>query len=224
MPDFPEDVSLKTSDDHEFLQQEYEQTEITSDGRKTADLRVIGELFDTYILAETGELLVFIDMHAAHERILFELLNDSGQEVDSQLLLEPVVVSLSLEEKRALIDNTDALEKLGFSVSEIGEREVAVREVPTYLKIGSAADAVTEMAVSLLENREDLTFEAREWLMHSTACRAAIKAGHKASSAEMISLADKIMCGDIPKFCPHGRPVYFTVQKKDIEKRFGRIT
>ncbi len=226
MPDPQEEAFVKGSAEPEPQVQEYVQTEIGRENEEKAptDLRVIGELFNTYILAETGDMLVFIDMHAAHERILFELLNESKDTVDSQLLLEPVVVSLSLEEKQALVDSSEALEKLGFSLTEIGEREVAVREIPTYLKIGSAADAVTEIAVSLLDNREDLTFEAKEWLMHSSACRAAIKAGHKASSAEMISLTESIICGDIPKFCPHGRPVYFTVPKKEIEKRFGRIT
>ena len=86
-----------------------------------------------------------------------------------------------------------------------------------------AADAVTEIANGLLENSESLTFEAREWLMHSSACRAAIKAGHKASRTEMVSLAEQILCGDVPKYCPHGRPVYITMSKNEIEKRFGRI-
>ena len=186
-------------------------------------LRVVGELFDTYIVAGAGDQMVMIDMHAAHERLLYELIRDAHQNVDSQILLEPVVVSLSPDEKQALLDNTEALEKLGFSVSELGEREVAVREIPTYLKNSAAADAVTEIANGLIENSESLTFEAREWLMHSSACRAAIKAGHKASQTEMVALAEQILCGNVPKFCPHGRPVYITVSKNEIEKRFGRI-
>ena len=186
-------------------------------------LKVIGELFDTYIVAGAGDQMVMIDMHAAHERLLYELIRDAHQNVDSQILLEPVVVSLSPDEKQAILDNTDALEKLGFSVSELGEREVAVREIPTYLSNSAAADAVTEIANGLLDNSESLTFEAREWLMHSSACRAAIKAGHKASRTEMVSLAEQILCGSVPKFCPHGRPVYITMSKNEIEKRFGRI-
>ena len=186
-------------------------------------LKVIGELFDTYIVAGAGNQMVMIDMHAAHERLLYELIRDAHRNVDSQILLEPVIVSLSPDEKQAILDNTEALEKLGFSVSELGEREVAVREIPTYLKNSAAADAVTEIANGLLENSESLTFEAREWLMHSSACRAAIKAGHKASRTEMVSLAEQILCGDVPKYCPHGRPVYITMSKNEIEKRFGRI-
>ena len=84
-------------------------------------------------------------------------------------------------------------------------------------------EIIKEIANGLIENSESLTFEAREWLMHSSACRAAIKAGHKASQTEMVALAEQILCGNVPKFCPHGRPVYITVSKNEIEKRFGRI-
>ena len=195
-----------------------EQMSLETDGQ----LRVIGELFRTYIVAETRDLLVLIDMHAAHERLLYELIRDAHASVDSQILLEPVVVSLMPDEKQAVLDNSEILDRLGFSVSELGEREVAVREIPTYLSLKGAADAVTEIADALTEDRESVTFEAREWLMHSSACRAAIKAGHVAPQAEMVALAEKILCGSIPKFCPHGRPVYFTVTKDEIEKRFGR--
>ena len=134
-----------------------------------------------------------------------------------------VIMILTPDEKQAVLDNSDIMEKLGFSVSELGEREIAVREIPTYLGTNGVSDAVLEIANSLLENRESVTFEAREWLMHSSACRAAIKAGHVAPHQEMVALAEKILCGSIPKFCPHGRPVYFTMTKSEIEKRFGRI-
>jgi DNA mismatch repair protein MutL len=184
---------------------------------------VIGEIFRTYIVAQAEDMLVLIDMHAAHERILYELIRDEHSSVDSQILLEPVVISMTPDEKQAVLDNSEIMEKLGFSVSELGEREVAVREIPTYLGTNGVADAVLEIANSLLENRESVTFEAREWLMHSSACRAAIKAGHVAPHQEMVALAEKILCGSIPKFCPHGRPVYFTMTKSEIEKRFGRI-
>ena len=84
--------------------------------------------------------------------------------------------------------------------------------------------AVMEIAEQLVDSREDLTFEAKEWLLHSVACRAAIKAGHRASKEEMISLTSKILCGSVPKYCPHGRPVYMMLSKTEIEKTFGRLT
>ena len=190
---------------------------------EAAPIKIIGELFSTYILCEAGEQLILIDMHAAHERILFEKLRAAEGAVESQLLLEPITVSVSLQELQALMENTDALQKLGFAVEQFGEREVAVREAPTYLKTSAVADAVSEMAGSLAEGRQTLTFEAREWLLHSVACRAAIKAGHKAPREEMAALANEILLGSVPKYCPHGRPVYVAFSRAELEKRFGRL-
>jgi len=186
-------------------------------------LKIIGELFSTYIVCENGEQLILVDMHAAHERILFEKLRASQGPVDSQLLLEPVSVSVSPGEMDALLENSAALRKLGFAIEQFGEREIAVREVPTYLKLSAVRDAVYEMAQSLAEGRQNLTFEAREWLLHSVSCRAAIKAGHKASREEMTALANEILLGSVPKYCPHGRPVYIAFSRSELEKRFGRL-
>ena len=186
-------------------------------------LRVLGQAYKTYIIAENDDQLVFIDMHAAHERILFEKFRNEHQSVESQILLTPYIVSVELDEKNVLLDNGEALRNLGFVIEEFGTREVAVREIPTYLKETGIENAVVQIADALLDNSDDVTFEAREWLMHSVACRAAIKAGHVTPMEEMVELTEKIICGDVPKFCPHGRPVYFTLTKNEIEKRFGRI-
>ncbi len=185
-------------------------------------LSVVGQLFDTYIVSQSGDSVYFIDMHAAHERILYEKLREKDS-VDTQLLLDPVIVSLSADEKTALLENTEILDKLGFMIEEMGEREVTVRGVPTYLKYEGIETSVTELAVSMAQGRENTSFEAREWLYHSMACRAAIKAGHKCPREEMVELTEKILCGDVPKYCPHGRPVYFKMTKNEIEKKFGRI-
>ena len=193
-------------------------------GDQASTLRVLGEVFQTYIIAQNDTNLVIIDMHAAHERILFEELRKSNMNVESQLLLEPVIITLLPNEKQALFDNADLLSNLGFMIDEIGQKEVAVREIPTYLSMNGVETAIVEIAEQLVNSREDLTFDAKEWLLHSVACRAAIKAGHKASKEEMISLTSKIMCGSVPKYCPHGRPVYMMLSKTEIEKSFGRLT
>ena len=132
-------------------------------------------------------------------------------------------MSLSPNEKTALLAGKELLDRLGFLVEEMGEREVAVRGVPTYLSLAAASSAVTELAASMAGGKEDATFEQREWLYHSVACRAAIKAGHRCPPEEMVSLTQKILWGDVPKYCPHGRPVYFSMTRNEIEKRFGRI-
>ncbi|MBQ8994968.1 MAG: hypothetical protein IJ091_04055, partial [Oscillospiraceae bacterium] len=192
-------------------------------GDKKSTLRVLGEIFKTYIVAQNDENLILIDMHAAHERILFEELRKKDIKIESQLLLEPVIISMTVSEKQSLLDNEKSLDALGFSIDEMGQNEVAVREIPTYLKMDGVEAAVLEMADQLVDAREDLTFEAKEWLMHSVSCRAAIKAGHHASDEELVSLTEKILCGSVPKYCPHGRPVYTMFSKTDIEKSFGRI-
>ena len=186
-------------------------------------IRVIGELFKTYILAELNDDFIIIDMHAAHERILFEKFRTQVDGIDSQILLEPIVVSLSSEETDALLSNQEILNHLGFAIDSFGSREVIVRETPTYLNAKGVVEAMTEIADQLANNKNDITFEAKEWLTHSVACRAAIKAGHHASREELISLTEQILNGVIPKFCPHGRPVYTTISKSEIEKMFGRI-
>lgn len=185
-------------------------------------VRYIGEAFDTYIIAQCGEELLLIDKHAAHERLLFEKLRQTQDGCERQMLLEPVVVSLSGEEKTATLENLPVLEKLGFVVGDFGEKEVAVREIPTYLNLSGVKDAVVQMASQLALSSNELTNDQREWLLHSSACRAAIKAGHRTSAAELIRLAEAILREGVPKFCPHGRPVYITLHQKEIEKQFGR--
>lgn len=188
------------------------------------EIRVIGELFDTYIVAQYGtESVLFIDKHAAHERLLFEQLAQEGAGCERQILLEPVLVSLSWEEKQALLENPDMLLRIGFLTEEFGEGEVAVREAPTYLAHHAILDAVTEIAVKLVSQSNDVTTSQTEWLLHSVACRAAIKAGHKTGLQELVKLTNDILYGTLPKFCPHGRPVYFIMDRKEMEKRFGRI-
>ena len=193
-------------------------------GDPSSTLKVLGEVFQTYIIAQNDTNLIIIDMHAAHERLLFEQLRVNETAIDSQILLEPVIISLVPDEKEAVLENKEVLSRLGFQVEEIGQREIAVREIPTYLKMSGVESAVLEIADQLVHSREDLTFDAKEWLLHSVSCRAAIKAGHKASNEEMVLLTSRILCGSVPKYCPHGRPVYMMLSKADIERSFGRLT
>ncbi len=187
------------------------------------EIRIVGELFDTYIVAQYGDRALFVDKHAAHERILYEQIKSTDSESARQLLLDPVVVTLRAAQKTALLENAALLAGLGFSVDDFGGREVCVREAPTYFSPGAIAAAVERVADKLCSLSNDVTTDEREWLIHSTACRAAIKAGNKTSVYELTALCKEILQNDMPKFCPHGRPVFFTMEKKEFEKRFGRI-
>ena len=186
-------------------------------------LRYVGELFRTYILAERGDEVCIIDKHAAHERQLFEKLAAHYGDVPSQLLLEPLVVELSAEEKTALLANLDLLESAGLEVSDFGGSSVCLSSVPADVEQGSAEDLLVELADKLAHGSRDALNERTEWVLHSIACRAAIKAGDHTSPQELMALAEKILSGEVPPFCPHGRPCVLKLTRKELEKQFGRI-
>ena len=186
-------------------------------------LRYVGELFRTYILAERGDEVCIIDKHAAHERQLFEKLAASYGDVPSQLLLEPVVVELSAEEKTALLANIDLLERAGLEIDDFGGNSVFLRAVPADVEQSSAEDLLVELAAKLAHGSRDALSEKTEWVLHSISCRAAIKAGDHTSPQELMALAEKILSGEVPPFCPHGRPCVLKLTRKELEKQFGRI-
>ena len=186
-------------------------------------LRYVGEIFRTYILAERGDEICIIDKHAAHERQLFEKLAAHYGDVPSQLLLEPLVVELSAEEKNALLTNLDLLESAGLEVSDFGGSSVCLRSVPADVEQSSAEDLLVELAAKLAHGSRDALNERTEWVLHSISCRAAIKAGDHTSPQELMALAEKILSGEVPPFCPHGRPCVLKLTRKELEKQFGRI-
>ena len=186
-------------------------------------LRYVGEIFRTYILAERGDEICIIDKHAAHERQLFEKLAAYYGDVPSQLLLEPLVVELSAEEKTALLANLDLLESAGLEVSDFGGSSVCLRSVPADVEQSSAEDLLVELAAKLAHGSRDALNERTEWVLHSISCRAAIKAGDHTSPQELMALAEKILSGEVPPFCPHGRPCVLKLTRKELEKQFGRI-
>ena len=186
-------------------------------------LRYVGEIFRTYILAERGDEICIIDKHAAHERQLCEKLAAHYGDVPSQLLLEPLVVELSAEEKTALLANLDLLESAGLEVSDFGGSSVCLRSVPADVEQSSAEDLLVELAAKLAHGSRDALNERTEWVLHSISCRAAIKAGDHTSPQELMALAEKILSGEVPPFCPHGRPCVLKLTRKELEKQFGRI-
>ena len=186
-------------------------------------LRYVGEVFRTYILAERGDELCLIDKHAAHERQLFEKLAANYGSVPSQMLLEPVAIDLVAEEKQALLENQPLLENAGLDVADFGGSTVLLRAVPADVEPQNAEDLLVEIADRLLKGSRDALNEHTEWVLHSISCRAAIKAGDKSSPQELMALAEKILSGEVPPFCPHGRPCVLKLTRKELEKQFGRI-
>ena len=185
-------------------------------------LRYVGEVFRTYILAERGDELCLIDKHAAHERQLYEKLAANYGNVPSQLLLQPAAIDLSAEEKQALLENQPLLENAGLDVADFGGSTVLLRAVPADVEPQNAEDLLVESPTAA-QGQPGRAERAHRVVLHSISCRAAIKAGDKSSPQELMALAEKILSGEVPPFCPHGRPCVLKLTRKELEKQFGRI-
>ena len=185
--------------------------------------RVIGEAFKTYILVEQGQKLLLIDKHAAHERMLFEKFRAAQDSIETQMLLVPVTVTLSKDEYSAVLENVDLLAKAGYRIEDFGNGMVILNECPTAVAQGDLASVVMELAGYLADNRRELIPEKLDWIYHSTACRAAIKAGDKTSDYELNIFVERLLNNPDIRYCPHGRPVLIELTKHDIEKNFGRV-
>ncbi|WP_295153440.1 DNA mismatch repair endonuclease MutL [uncultured Ruminococcus sp.] len=185
---------------------------------------VIGELFKTYVVAQAGEEMLLMDKHAAHERYIFEKIKSDISELDTQMLLEPVMVMLSYEEFDALAANLDKMSRLGFEVEPDVAPTVAVKGVPIILGDSeNPTDIITELARNFIQCRHDPQLEIFDDLYHSIACKAAIKANDNNSIIELQALLNAVYGNDKIRYCPHGRPVLVTLSKKDIEKQFRRL-
>ncbi len=185
------------------------------------DIKVVGEIFNTYILCQTDTSLVIIDKHAAHERLLYEKFKKT-QNNDNQMLLSPIGVNLSAKEKEAVLDNIQLLEESGFIIEDMGIGGVMVRAVPMNISCDNPQSLIEEIAHNLAEGDGSTMTEKQEWIYHSVACRSAIKAGDKATEYELKCLVTDILEQKIPLYCPHGRPVIISLTQKEIEKQFGR--
>ena len=216
-PDAPEAAEQET------VPAEPEQMNFDPTADQPEPLRYVGEVFRTYILAERGDELCLIDKHAAHERQLYEKLAANYGNVPSQMLLEPAAINLAAEEKQALLDNIPLLENAGLEIADFGGNTVVLRAVPADVEPQNAESLLVEIANKLLKGGHDALNEHTEWVLHSISCRAAIKAGDKSSPQELLALAEKILSGEVPPFCPHGRPCVLKLTRKELEKQFGRI-
>ena len=184
--------------------------------------RIVGEVLDTYILIEQGDAVLFLDKHAAHERILFEKLKREDHAIMPQLLLTPLTASLTAEEAGILLDNRKLLEQYGYGIEDFGEGDLLVRQIPSELDPDQAESSLAELAADLLDGKVKDPADLRDEMLHTIACKAAIKAGWHTEPAERASLVKQVMERDDIKYCPHGRPVITTLTRKQLEKQFKR--
>ncbi|MCM1149929.1 MAG: DNA mismatch repair endonuclease MutL [Butyricicoccus sp.] len=184
------------------------------------DFRVIGEAMNTYIIVESGEELLLIDKHAAHERMIFDALKRRPGELMSQTLMVPVTFSPGAGDVELILDNLPLLSQAGFEIEPYGQDSVIIRAVPADTD-GDERALLEELCEKLrrghgLDGRRDA-------LLHTIACKAAIKAGWRTDESERRIIAEKVLSGEV-RYCPHGRPVSVKLTRKELDKQFKRIT
>ena len=185
--------------------------------------RIIGEALHTYIIVEQGEAVLFIDKHAAHERLRFEALKKENHPIMAQLLLAPLPAELTREEAAVVLENAALLTQYGFEVDDFGGGDLLIRQIPSDVDAEDAKALLQELAGKLLSGRTLDPESLRDNLLHSIACKSAIKAGWQTSDAELRRLVQEVLSRDDIKYCPHGRPVCVTLTKRQLEKQFGRV-
>ena len=188
---------------------------------EAAPWRIAGEVLNTYIIVEQGDTILFIDKHAAHERMNFDRMKAEGYTPMVQTLLTPVTLHPPAEEGAALLANLPLLEEFGFYAEDFGGGALVVRQAPFDVDPGDIEDTLLEIGGRLLTTGRADPSAARDELLHTMACKAAIKGGWRTSPQELEKVAGAVMRGEV-KYCPHGRPVAIELTRKDLEKQFRR--
>lgn len=186
------------------------------------NIRVIGELFKTYILCESGESLILIDKHAAHERINFERFK-KGVNIHGQLLIEPSEVLLSPEEYEAVSSFAKQLENTGILLKFGEDSKVLVEGLPQSLESSDPAELLQSIADILVRGNDNAEGALFDDVLHTMACKASIRANEDQDVTELAYLANIVLKDNNIRYCPHGRPVVTQISERQIEKYFGRI-
>ena len=208
------------------------QTDTASDMAKTdsspkiPEYRIIGEAFYSYVIIETGDKIMIIDKHAAHERIIFERLKRSARMnlPFSQILLVPIQVRLTPDETAAIEDFTEDFRKMGFAFTADGTG-VELTAIPSDIETRAAEDMFVAFADQILSGAGNVRIPHEtlfDRALYQMSCKAAIKAGHDEDISHIKWIVENMLSLDCIKFCPHGRPVAFEMTKKELECKFGR--
>ncbi len=184
--------------------------------------RIIGETMNAYILVEKGDTLLLIDKHAAHERLNFDRLRAQRDPLMSQTLLTPVPFSPGGTDAEVLRAHAESLSRLGFEIEPLSGDDFMIRAVPEIMSEKDAAAALEEICRDLRHGGELDVHAARDEILKTVACKAAIKAGWNTAPQELLPLAEAVLSGEV-KYCPHGRPVAVTLTRKELDKLFLRI-
>ena len=188
-------------------------------------IRLIGQVFDTYWLAQFGDAFYIIDQHAAHEKVYYERFVKKFREntVDAQYLTPPMIVTLNLQEESLLKANEDYFRKFGFEIEHFGGKEYCISAVPSNLYGLSEEELFLEMLDHLAAEGDKDALDIFASRLATMACKAAVKGNHAMSPAEAEKLLDELLTLDNPYHCPHGRPTVISMTKTELEKKFKRI-
>ncbi len=189
---------------------------------EAAPYRIVGEVLNTYIIVEEGKNVLLIDKHAAHERILFEKLRSAETPVVPQLLLAPILCKPEREEAAILLDSADLLGEAGFEVSDYGDGVLAVRQIPADLNPEDTEATLNELASDLKAGKRADPAAMRDAILHTVACKAAIKGGRHTDEKEIAALVREVLSRDDLKYCPHGRPITAVLTAAQLERQFKR--
>ena len=223
------EVISKQQTEQIFRQEPMQEKRIESDREieelqeSSEQIRLLGEIMGTYLVAEGKNSLILIDKHAAHERLIFNRLKKQDFTGERQLLLEPMMVHLSREDYQGAAQSISLFERAGFLVEDFGDGDLMVREVPVLLSGAQIREIVEQTAHSLSKNKKDLTPQALDELLHSVACKSAVRANDKNTMPELYEIIELLQEDEDAKYCPHGRPIARTITKREIERMFGRL-
>ena len=193
---------------------------------ETDDFTLIGQVFDTYLIAQKGSDMLLIDQHAAHERLNYEALKKKRDENEpaGQLFLVPEVISLSDSDMVVWEENREFFKSIGFETDKMGENDIMIRSAPYGTDVSDSGDVIREILTLLSDKRHDnrRTY-LEERAMYTVSCKAAIKANMAISPLEQRGLIKKVLALPGINTCPHGRPIMIKMTKEKIEKEFKRI-
>ncbi len=214
-----------TSQVNSFKSQEYSNNtnvKVEIEDQPIIDFLVIGQAFNTYIIVQEGQSILFIDKHAGHERIIYEELKNNDNEANSQILLSPIVVNLPKDHCEFVMNNIGEFENLGFSLEDFGNGSIIIREVPLILPESEIEGAIMELAGIIKHNKGCINLKVKDEILHSVACKAAIKGGSLMSEFEQNSFVRMLLSMPDIKYCPHGRPIIVEMTRYQLEKMFKR--
>ena len=194
-----------------------------SEQKEEVFTKVLGEVFDTFIVCQRQNDMYLVDKHAAHERINFEEIKKSLNSLDCQMLISPVSVLLSYDEYDAIIENIESARNLGFIIEDAKAPFVKVLGLPVIINAEDAEEAVSELSKNYLNHMNDPQLDILDDLCHSIACKASVKGNIPSKLEELQALCEKVFDDELTKYCPHGRPIFVKFSKREIEKLFKRI-